>query len=116
MIDRANDSWLQALDLSSKKNAAQNVSNSNNLMSVSAFVDKEALTAYAGLALGLYQSSQNLSSDKKVKYISEAVKFHRKVMKDDAKSFQRNSLAQNWLWTEKAIGDWQSLLKLDSRS
>ncbi len=115
-IDRANDSWLQALDLSSKKNAAQNVSNSNNLMSVSQVVDKEALTAYAGLALGLYQSSQNLSSDKKVKYISEAVKFHRKVMKDDAKSFQRNSLAQNWLWTEKAIGDWQSLLKLDSGS
>ncbi len=113
-IDRANDSWLQALDLSSKKNAAQDVSNSKNLMSVSQVVDKEALTAYAGLALGLYQSSQNLSSEKKVKYQKEAIKFHRRVMKDDAKSFQKNSLAQNWLWTEKAIRDWQALLKLDS--
>ncbi len=114
-LNRANDSWFKAVTLSSEKNAAQNVSNSNGLMSVSQIVDKEALTAHAGLALGLYQSSQKLSSEKKNKYLSEAITLHRKVMKNDSTSFQRNSLAQNWLWTEKAIGDWQSLLKLDSR-
>lgn len=114
-LNRANDSWFKAVELSFKKNAAQNVSNSNSLMSVSQVVDKEALTAYAGLALSLYQSSQEQPSEKKVKYISEAVKLRSKVMKDDSKSFQTSSLAQNWLWTEKAIGDWQSLLKLDSR-
>ena len=105
-IDRANDSWLQALDLSSNKKAAQNVSNS--LMSVSPVANKEAL--------GLYQSSHEQPSEKKVKYISEAIKLRRKVMKDDSKSFQENSLAKNWLWTEKAITDWQSLVKLDSSS
>ncbi len=115
-IDRANDSWLQALDLSSKKNTAQNVSNTNGLMSVSSVANKEALTAYAGLALGLYQSSREQPSEKKVKYISEAIKLRRKVMKDDAKSFQASSLAQNWLWTQKAIADWQSLVQLDSSS
>lgn len=116
-LNRANDSWFKALELSiNKKNSAQNVSNSNSLISVSQVVDKEALTAYAGLALSLYQSSQEQPSEKKVKYISEAVKLRRKVMKDDSKSFQKSSLAQNWLWTQKAIRDWQSLLKLDSSS
>ncbi len=114
-LNRANDSWFKAVELSFKKNAAQNVSNSNSLMSVSQVVDKEALTAYAGLALSLYQSSQEQPSEKKVKYISEAVKLRSKVMKDDSKSFQTKSLAQNWLWTEKAIEDWQSLLQLSSR-
>ena len=115
-LNRANDSWFKALELSIKKNSAQNVSNSNSLISVSQVVDKEALTAYAGLALSLYQSSQEQPSDKRLKYLSEAVKLRQMVMKDNSASFQTNSLAQNWLWTEKAIGDWQSLLKLDSRS
>ncbi len=114
-LNRANDSWLKALDLSFRKNPAQNVSNSNSLMSVPQIVDKEALTAYAGLALSLYQSSQDLPSGKKGKYLSEAVKLRRMVMKDSSENFQRNNLAQNWLWTEKAVQDWQSLLKIDSR-
>ncbi|MDY6900897.1 MAG: cell division protein HetF [Cyanobacteriota bacterium] len=112
-LNRANDSWFKAVELSFQNNSAQNVSNSNSLMSVSQVVDKEALTAYAGLALSLYQSSQEQPSEKKAKYLSEAIKLRRKVMKDDSQNFQRNSLAQNWLWTEKAISDWQSLLKFD---
>ncbi len=108
-LNRANDSWFKALDLALKKHSAQNVS----LMSVSQIVDKDALTAYAGLALSFYRSSQEQPSAKKVKYLSEAIKLRRMVMKDNSRSFQRNSLAQNWLWTEKAIQDWQSLLKLD---
>lgn len=112
-LDRANDSWLKALDLAFKKQSAQNVSNSNSFMSVPQVVDREALTAYAGLALSLYQSSHKQPSAKKMKYLSEAIKLRRMVMKDGSGSFQTNSLAQNWLWTEKTIQDWQSLLKLD---
>ncbi|MEL7243329.1 MAG: heterocyst differentiation protein, partial [Cyanobacteria bacterium J06573_2] len=90
--------------------------NSNGLMSVSQKVEKEALAAYAGLALSLYQMSRNLPSDRKAQYLREALNLVSKVMKDDSQNFQRNSLAQNWLWTEKAINDWQSLLKLEQRS
>ncbi|MCJ8282392.1 MAG: CHAT domain-containing protein, partial [Rivularia sp. ALOHA_DT_140] len=115
-LNRANDSWFQAVELSFQNNSAQDVSNSNGLMSVSQVVDKEALTAYAGLALSLYQSSRDQPSNKKEKYVSEAIKLRRKVMKDDSTNFQRNSLAQNWLWTEEAIKDWQSLLKIDAKS
>ncbi len=108
-LNRANDSWLKALDLTFKKHPAQNVS----LMSAPEVVDPEALSAYAGLALSLYQSSLEQPSDKRVKYLNEAIKLRRMVMKGAKGSFQRNSLAQNWLWTEKAVQDWQSLLKLD---
>ncbi len=115
-LNRANDAWLKALDLAFKKQSTQNVSNSNSFMSVPQLVDRDALTAYAGLALSLYQSSQNQPSEKKMKYLSEAIKLRRMVMKDGSGSFQTNSLAQNWLWTEKTIQDWQSLLKLNSAS
>ncbi|MEO1377428.1 MAG: cell division protein HetF [Cyanobacteria bacterium J06635_10] len=113
-LNRANDSWLKALDLAFKKQSTQNVSNSHSFMSVPQVVDGDALTAYAGLALSLYQSSHNQPSDKKMKYLNEAIKLRRMVMKDGSGSFQKSSLAQDWLWTEKAIQDWQSLLKLDS--
>jgi len=108
-LNRANDSWLKALDLTFKKNPAQNVS----LTSAPQVIDQEALSAYAGLALSLYQSSMEQTSDKKEKYLNEAIKLRRMVMKDAKGSFERNNLAQNWLWTEKAIQDWQTLLKLE---
>ncbi|MEB3217302.1 MAG: cell division protein HetF [Nostocales cyanobacterium 94392] len=108
-LNRANDSWLKALDLIFKKHPAQNVS----LTSAPQVIDQEALSAYAGLALSLYQSSMEQTPDKKEKYLNEAIKLRRMVMKDAKGSFERNNLAQNWLWTEKAIQDWQSLLKLE---
>ncbi|MEO0839562.1 MAG: heterocyst differentiation protein, partial [Cyanobacteria bacterium J06643_5] len=115
-LNRANDSWFKAMELSFRNNSAQPVSNSNGLLSASQEVEKEALAAYAGLALSLYQMSRNLPSDRKAQYLREALNLVSKVMKDDSQNFQRNSLAQNWLWTEKAINDWQSLLKLEQRS
>jgi hypothetical protein len=117
-LNRANDSWLKAVGLAIKKHSVQNMSNSNSFMPVSQIVDPEALTAYAGLALGFYKSSQDkaFDSEKKAKYLNEAIKLRHMLMKDAKGSFQRSSLAQNWLWTETAIQDWQSLLKIDSRS
>ncbi|MEO1430712.1 MAG: cell division protein HetF [Cyanobacteria bacterium J06633_8] len=117
-LNRANDSWFRALDLSFKQNPAENVSNSNSLMPVTQavenqVVDKEALTAYAGLALSLYQTSQEQPSEKRLRYLREAIKYSRMVMKDNSGSFQKKSLAQNWLWTKQAVQDWQSLLQVD---
>jgi len=33
------------------------------------------------------------------------------VIKSDPVNFQVDKLAKNWLWTEKAIADWRSLLQ-----
>ena len=79
-------------------------------------VDKDTLTAYAGMALSLYQLSQNMPSESKTQYLREAINLCTQVVKNNSESFQANRLAQNWLWTKEAIKDWQSLLKIDPDS
>ena len=103
-LNRANDSWFKAVELSFRMTVK------------STDADKDTLTAYAGIALSLYQLSQNKPSELKTKYLSEAINLRQKVMKDNSEKFKKDSLAQDWLWTKKAIKDWQSLLKIDPDS
>lgn len=92
---RANDAWLRALDLAIKNKAPK----------------KDTLTAYAGLALGLFKSANQQPPAKRDRYLSEAVKLRQKIIADDPLNFQANQLSKEWLWTEKAITDWKALLK-----
>ncbi|MEH2262898.1 cell division protein HetF [Nostoc sp.] len=100
-LNRANDSWFKALNLALKQ---------QNPDSKTA-VPQDALTSYAGLALGLYKSALNESSGKQTQYLNEAIKLRQTVLKSDPVNFQVDKLAKNWLWTEKAIADWRSLLQ-----
>ncbi|MEH2136566.1 cell division protein HetF [Nostoc sp.] len=100
-LNRANDSWFKALNLALKQ---------QNPDSKTA-VPQDALTSYAGLALGLYKSALNESSGKQIQYLNEAIKLRQMVLKSDPVNFQVDKLAKNWLWTEKAIEDWRSLLQ-----
>ena len=97
-LNRANDSWFKAMELSFRMTVK------------STDADKDTLTVYAGLALSLYQLSQNMPSESKTQYLREAINLRQKVMKDNSEKFKKDSLAQDWLWTKKAIKDWQSLL------
>jgi tetratricopeptide (TPR) repeat protein len=106
-LNRANDSWFKALNLALKKNTSATPAANTTVV-----VSTDALTSYAGLALGLYKSASNESVNKRTQYLSEAVKLRQVVVKHDPVNFQRDKLAQNWLWTEKAISDWRSLLEL----
>ncbi|MBD2164973.1 CHAT domain-containing protein [Calothrix membranacea FACHB-236] len=99
-LNRANDSWFKALNLALKQQTT-----------TKSAAPKEALTSYAGLALGLYKSAYNQSNEKQYQYMNEALKLRQMVIKDDPINFQVNKLSQNWLWTEKAIADWRSLLQ-----
>ncbi|QIR39122.1 CHAT domain-containing protein [Tolypothrix sp. PCC 7910] len=99
-LNRANDSWFKALNLALKQQATTKNTTS-----------KDALTSYAGLALGLYKSAYNQPSEKQYQYMNEALKLRQMVIKDDPIDFQVDKLSQNWLWTEKAIADWRSLLQ-----
>ncbi|MDZ8188551.1 MAG: CHAT domain-containing protein [Nostoc sp. ChiSLP02] len=105
-LNRANDSWFKALNLALKP---QNTS--LNATSTKTPLPQDALTSYAGLALGLYKSALAQSSAKQAQYMNEAIKLRQMVMKSDRVNFQVDKLAKNWLWTEKAIEDWRSLLK-----
>ncbi|MHC5933783.1 cell division protein HetF [Nostoc sp.] len=100
-LNRANDSWFKALNLALKEQKTDSTST----------VPKDALTSYAGLALGLYKSALSQSSGKQTQYLNEASKLRQLVLKSDPVNFQVDKLAKNWLWTEKAIEDWRSLLQ-----
>ncbi|MEH2052336.1 cell division protein HetF [Nostoc sp.] len=103
-LNRANDSWFKALNLALKE---QNTDST----STKTVVPQDALTSYAGLALGLYKSALSQSSGKQTQYLNEAMKLRQMVLKSDGENFQVDKLAKNWLWTEKAIEDWRSLLQ-----
>ncbi|MEH2198863.1 cell division protein HetF [Nostoc sp.] len=100
-LNRANDSWFKALNLALKQQSPDSKTT----------VPQDALTSYAGLALGLYKSALNQSSGKQTQYLNEAIKLRQTVLKSDPVNFQVDKLAKNWLWTEKAIADWRSLLQ-----
>ncbi|OYD93348.1 heterocyst differentiation protein [Nostoc sp. 'Peltigera membranacea cyanobiont' 210A] len=103
-LNRANDSWFKALNLALKEQNTKSTSRNTA-------VPQDALTSYAGLALGLYKSALSQPNGKQTQYLNEAIKLRQTVLKSDRENFQVDKLAKNWLWTEKAIEDWRSLLQ-----
>ncbi|MEH2421176.1 MAG: cell division protein HetF [Nostoc sp.] len=103
-LNRANDSWFKALNLALKEK-------NTDSRSTKTAVPQDALTSYAGLALGLYKSALSQPNGKQTQYLNEAFKLRQLVVKSDPVNFQVDKLAKNWLWTEKAIEDWRSLLQ-----
>ncbi|AFY35719.1 cell division protein HetF [Calothrix sp. PCC 7507] len=114
-LNRANDSWFQALKLALEQpnKVAASISTKEVLPTKGA-VPKEALTSYAGLALGFYKSAYNQPDVKQSHYISEAIKLRQMIINNDPINFQVDKLSHNWLWTDKAISDWESLLQKKS--
>jgi hypothetical protein len=74
-------------------------------------VSLDSLTAYGGLALGLYKSANGQSANRRQRYIDEAIKLRQMIIEKEPEQFTVVKLTQNWLWTEQAISDWQSLLQ-----
>jgi hypothetical protein len=108
-MNRANDSWFKALNLALKQ---QNKSGYTPTAATPPVATPEALTSYAGLALGLYKSANQQPESKRSQYMTEAIKLRQLVVKDDPVNFLPDKLGNNWLWTEKAIQDWRSLLQV----
>ena len=108
-INRANDSWFKALSLAVRE---QNRSAASpTAFSPSKPVPRDALTAYAGLALGLYKTANSQPAGKREQYLNEAIKLRQMVIKEDPINFEMRELGKNWLWTEKALQDWKGLLQ-----
>ncbi|MDF5714493.1 MAG: CHAT domain-containing protein [Rhizonema sp. NSF051] len=107
-LNRAIDSWFKALNVSLKERSN---SVSPTPVATETPLPKEAIMAYAGLALGLYKNAHNQPDNKRERYIGEAIKLRQIVVKQDPESFAPDKLAKNWLWTKKIIEDWQDLLQ-----
>ncbi|WP_017303544.1 CHAT domain-containing tetratricopeptide repeat protein [Spirulina subsalsa] len=101
--DQANQTWYDALELLD----SQMVGGGDEGM------DRVTLNTYAGLALGLQKLAENQTGDARTTLLNKAYKLRQTVMNEDPLGFQVDRLAQDWLWTESAIADWQSLASLD---
>ncbi len=111
-LNRANDSWFKALNVAVKQ---QNTTTTTRAVAAPPPTPRQdTLTAYAGLALGLYKTASSYPAAKREQYLKEAVKLRQMVVKDDPLNFQLDQLSKNWLWSEAALKDWRSLLQLNS--
>ena len=110
-LNYANDAWFKSLNVALKP---QENKNSQPVKYPQIAGNEEALTAYSGLALGLYKSAQSHTGDKRQQYLHEAIKLRQMVIQNAPANFTIEKLSQNWLWTEQAIADWRSLLQENS--
>ncbi|HEY9711261.1 MAG TPA: hypothetical protein V6D48_23835, partial [Oculatellaceae cyanobacterium] len=92
--ERANQAWFDALALVKKEDSKKT----------------ETLNIYAGLAMGLRQVAQKLPTDKRAKTLKLSSQYQDYVMTNDRVNFHPDALSKNWLWSQKAIQDWQALL------
>ncbi len=101
-FEQANNAWFKALYLMQESQAGAGAAGEP--------ANREALDIFAGLALGLRQSAQKQPADKRSRLLNESLKYRQYVMTKDPVNFQPDALYKNWLWSEKAIKDWRSLL------
>jgi len=102
-LDAAIYSWIQVLEL------IKNSPRPEGQRQICA-INKDGLTACAGLALALFNSAPNLPPDEQKPLVDRALSLHQQVIQADPQNFQPLALAKNnWLWTETAIADWRSL-------
>jgi len=113
-LQLAYQTWFEALYLVEEQQAAITTSTISTSTLKPSVTNGEATNAYAGLALVLQKAAPEQPKDTREKFVATAIKLRQKVLTDDPVSFQSQSLGKNWLWTEKAIQDWQSLLQQKS--
>ncbi len=73
---------------------------------------KHILTATAGLAMVMAKPIPNMTPQQQAARLTKAHEFRGQALAGDPLSFAPDALAKNWLWSEVAIRDWQSLQKL----
>ncbi|MGB3533190.1 MAG: CHAT domain-containing protein [Microcoleaceae cyanobacterium] len=101
-IDQAYETW-------------SNIAFSDPSSSQKTTSEQDALNTYAGLGLVLMKSAEDLSADEQIQRLSKAIKFREKVMVEGSDLFKPRTLAQNWLWSNQLVRDWQMLLKTEDR-
>ncbi len=104
-FDRAYQVWAEVLSLIAPQSNPPT-------SSPSVRVGKHILTATAGLAMVMAKSIPNMTPQQQADRVTKAIEFRGQAIASDPLSFEPSSLAKNWLWSEAAIRDWQSVQKL----
>lgn len=115
-------SWSQALSLLEQPPIAQQTSaastnapeNAESPASTTQTSDPQhhLLNTYAGIALGLWKSSNSAFSPTQENLTQKAAKIYQMVEQQDPNSFKPQVLSRNWLWHQEAIRDWQVLSQI----
>ena len=104
-FDRAYQVWTEVLGYVAPTSSQPN-------SSLSMQVGKQILTATAGLGMVMAKPIPNMTPQQQAARLTKAIEFRGQAMASDPLSFGPDALAKNWLWSEVAIRDWQSLQKL----
>ncbi|MGQ9869272.1 CHAT domain-containing protein [Leptodesmis sp.] len=102
--DQAEQAWLKALQSSEGTTPLQ-------VLQPGAIDNSTALTSYAGLAMTSLKKADTAPPDQQRVLRAEALKLRQRVLATDSANFQPDALGKNWMWSEKAIQDWRSLLQ-----
>lgn len=109
--------WADALDILEVRQKTPDASPNQATQSATRLpdsfsnrTDQETLTIYAGIALAL-QQSVNDPTQPQTNLSSKASKIYQMVLRNDPVNFQPQALSKNWLWSESAIKDWQTLAR-----
>ncbi|MBD2580491.1 CHAT domain-containing protein [Oscillatoria sp. FACHB-1406] len=94
-LANANEAWSDAFELASKETASK---------------DRQVLTTYAGLALALGQMARQQTGNSQKVLLNKALKLRQVAISEAPTEFQTEALSNNWLWSEKAIKDWERLI------
>lgn len=119
-MTKANHAWFEGLYHAQEEQVAKTESEGRqNLLPTpiptQVISSQDVLTAYAGLSLVLWKSSENQPADKRSRLMAKAIELSQKVMQDAPDKFQAESLQDNWLWTKQEIQDWQKLQQIKGR-
>jgi hypothetical protein len=74
-----------------------------------------ALTAYAGSALVLMKTAAEQSPDAQQSKIDRAIQLRQTVVNQAPLEFTPSALADEWMWTESAVADWQQLMQMSKK-
>jgi tetratricopeptide (TPR) repeat protein len=106
-FDLAEQSWLQALNLSGETPTSPDAKPAMN-----SAPNRETLQSYAGLALTSLKLAEKQPREKQAAARSVAMKLRQRVITADPINFAPTALRLNWMWSEKTIQDWEGLLAL----
>lgn len=101
-IERAEQSWLRALQLAAVNPDPAQVKKPLNW---------DSLTAFAGLALTAEKfAERQADATQQAALRAEVLKRRQMVLANDPINFTPEKLSLQWMWSETAIQDWQKLL------
>lgn len=111
-LTTAKEIWLQVLPLEGEANDPL-FANGNPLggrfPEVAPIPTNEGLTASAGLGLVLWRLGIAQPIGQQSQFLNQSSQLYHRVMENSPDSFKIDPLSQNWLWTDRAIQDWQAL-------